>query len=227
MRRSDVNQILLNFFENPSYLEIGVDEGATFHSLKAGRKVAVDPHFKFDTEVSTADPANANCEYHPVNSDIYFANRIDDHTKFDVVFIDGLHTFDQTMKDLLNAMSCVADNGIIVVDDVIPSSYAASLPDLAEVMRLWEIVPHDKGSWMGDVFRLVFFVDQYMPFYEYATVQENHGQMIMWRGRRQPKGEPPMKIEDVSRVRYADALLNGKVFNILPMAQILERLPPR
>jgi len=203
-----------------------VDAGATFHSITAAHKVAVDPHFKFDVELAKSDPANQNCEYNAVKSDAYFASKKDD-VKFDVVFIDGLHTFDQTLKDLLNAMSCVTDNGIIVVDDVIPSSYAASFPELEKAQRFWEIVPQDKGSWMGDVFRLTFFVEQYMPFYEYATVQENHGQMIMWRGQRPSNDAPLTKVESISRISYADALLNGSAFNIMPMAQILERIPLR
>ena len=115
-------------------------------------------------------------------------------------------------------------DGTIIVDDVIPASYAASLPDLELSRRFWAATNNPDGSWMGDVFRLVFFVQAYMPFFEYGTVQENHGQMIMWRGVN-PSAGPLMPVETISRLQFPSVVLNPEVFNLRPFADILADIP--
>lgn len=45
--RPQVLQAFLSFYQKPAYLEIGVQNGATFHALHAGSKTAVDPRFNF------------------------------------------------------------------------------------------------------------------------------------------------------------------------------------
>lgn len=132
MDRPDVIQGLLNLYSNPSYLEVGVNHGITFHAITAARKVAVDPKFNFDVPQARLRPGGATSDYHEVPSDDYFANR-PAGDMFDVIFLDGLHTFDQTLRDLLNAMTCLKPTGAIVIDDVTPSSYAASLPTMEKM----------------------------------------------------------------------------------------------
>ena len=224
MQRSEVNQQLLDRYKDPSYLEIGVDQGATFHAIQAARKVAVDPRFAFDVAAARTDPANAVCEYREMTSDAYFKDVHQPGDLFDVIFIDGLHTFSQTLKDLLNATSCIRADGVIIVDDVIPASYAASLPDLDLSRRFWAATNNPDGSWMGDVFRLVFFVNVYMPFFRYATVAENHGQMVMWRGKNPSPGELA-SVETISRLQYPSVVLNPQVFNLRPFAEIAADIP--
>ena len=224
MQRHEVNQRLLDRYADPAYLEIGVDEGATFHAIRAARKVAVDPRFSFDVAAAQADPANAACSYHEVTSDAYFLNVKKPADLFDVIFIDGLHTFDQTLKDLLNAVACIKPDGVIVVDDVIPNTYAASLPDLDLSRRFWAAVGNHDGSWMGDVFRLVFFVHHYMPFFRYATVLENHGQMVMWRADS-PSPGALARVEDIARLQFPEVVLNPQVFALRSFEEIAAEIP--
>lgn len=225
MQRQDVNQALLNRFSDPSYLEIGVDQGVTFDALTAARKVAVDPKFAFDLAAAQADPDRTTAEYHEMTSDDYFLQIRRPEDMFDLIFIDGLHTFDQTLKDLLNATAAVKPNGIIIVDDVIPNTYAASLPDLELSRRFWAATSNPDGSWMGDVFRLVFFVHHYMPFFRYATVAENHGQMIMWRANS-PSPGPLLDVERIARLEYPQVVLQRDVFNLRPFADIVADIWP-
>ena len=224
MQRFEVNQAILDLFEAPSYLEVGVHNGQTFHAVKAARKVAVDPVFVFDVEAAKAAPENSACEYHQITSDAYFCNHWPDGDKFDLIFLDGLHTFDQTLKDLLNAIECLKPDGVIVIDDIMPSSYGASLPDVERMKALRQIIGGD-GAWMGDVYRLAFFISQYMPFYSFATMGENHGQFVLWRERRPSTGAGPIRLETICRLEYADAMLNAGLFGICALNEILPRLP--
>jgi SAM-dependent methyltransferase len=226
LSRATVAQAFLDLFEAPRYLEIGVEKGWTFHAVKAARKVAVDPQFMFDVDAARADPANAGCDYHPVESDVYFADKMAPGEHFDVIFLDGLHTFDQTLKDLLAAILCLAPDGVIVIDDVMPNSYAASLPERDRTLAYHALAPNE-GTWMGDVYRLVFFIDQYLPAFSFATMGENHGQLVMWREQRRSTGRPAPKVEHIARLEYADAVIGRAVFKAMRLQDILALMPPR
>jgi predicted O-methyltransferase YrrM len=226
LARATVVQALLDLFERPRYLEVGVETGQTFHTVQAARKVAVDPVFKFDMAAAEADPANPTSAYHQVESDVYFADLLAEDERFDVVFLDGLHTFDQTLKDLLAAMTCLADDGVILIDDVMPDTYAASLPDRERTLRYHALMPNT-GTWMGDVYRLVFFIDQYLPQFSFATMGENHGQLMMWRQRRASTGRPADKVETLARLEFADAIIGRDTFRVMRLTDILTLMPPR
>ncbi len=88
-----------------TYLEIGVrDKSDMFENVECEKTVSVDP-----------DPS-ANADF-PLPSDEFFkANE----QQFDIVFIDGNHTGDQVERDILNALACLAPNGIILLHDMNP-----------------------------------------------------------------------------------------------------------
>lgn len=212
-------QPLLDLFEAPRYLEIGVHSGETFGPLRAGRKVAVDPAFRFDT-AATAQ-ADATAEFHELPSDAYFRGLAPGAPPFDVVFIDGLHTFEQALRDLLNALGRVRHDSVVIVDDVLPSGYFASLPDLSLFERLHAAVPDTPAAWMGDVYRLVYFIAAFLPDWSYATVAENHGQLVMWREPRAPRLR---SVESVARAPYEETVLRREGFALTPFADILARV---
>lgn len=213
MERHQVIQNLLNLFDSPSYLEIGVDKGHTFHSLEAGSKVAVDPCFSFDLAAERSNPKNENCVYHQMTSDGFFYE-LDTARKFDVIFIDGLHTFEQTLRDLINSINALSQKGVIIIDDVIPASYAASLPDLNRSRQFWDVTSNPDGSWMGDVYKVILFINQIVRFLDYSTVQENHGQTVVWKSRRDVTDHAFEKVDSICRADYADLMLNLNVMKI-------------
>ena len=226
MERATVIQSILDLYKDPTYLEIGVDQGVTFGAVDARLKVAVDVRFAFDLGEARASADASRCEYHEVPSDAFFADRVAAAPKFDVVFIDGLHTFEQTLRDLLNASYVLADGGTIIVDDVMPSGYAASLPDLELSRQFWAATNNPDGSWMGDVFRLIFFIQEYMGSFSYATVEENNGQTVLWKQPRHVSSDPT-RIETISRLAYVDAVMGKAAFNFSPLATILPNLGKR
>jgi hypothetical protein len=86
------------------YLEVGVMKGITFNGVAFPKKVAVDPNFRFDVDPYRKD----GVEFHKVISDKYFVqNGIDE--KFDIMFLDGLHTFQQIFRDFCNSLLCATD----------------------------------------------------------------------------------------------------------------------
>ena len=108
------------------YLEIGVSDGEVFNTipLKIGNKIGVDPN-KGGT--------------HRMTSDEFF-----DKNKlfFDIIFIDGLHTYSQTKKDFLNSLKFIKEDGIIIFHDMLPRN------------SFEEAVPRKSLIWNGDVWKL-------------------------------------------------------------------------
>ena len=64
-------------------------------------------------------------------------------SNFDIVFIDGLHTYEQVKKDILNSVNCLLNEGIILVHDCMPDSLGK------------QAVPRYKMQWNGDVWKAI------------------------------------------------------------------------
>ena len=199
MQREHVIQTFVDLIGATSYLEIGVESGATFHTIETQSKVAVDPHFLFDVDAMRRSYPNTT--YFQMTSDAYFATENQGAT-FDVIFVDGLHTFDQTLRDLLNAIECLTPDGVIVVDDILPSSYSASIPSINEFVAYRAATNEPDPYWMGDVFRLVYFVESHLQSFSYACVQEGHGQMVLWRRQRNDTEMGKRSMEEIVGTEY-------------------------
>jgi predicted O-methyltransferase YrrM len=225
MKRSEVLQPILELYTSPRYLEIGVNTGETFFALSAARKVAVDPNFRFD--IKAAQEREEHASFFEIESDRYFENLIEQEEKFDVIYLDGLHVFEQTLRDFTNALYYLTADGVIVVDDVVPSSYAASLPNEEAAVRLKHEINEADQSWMGDVYRLVFFIEAFYPQYDYATVIENHGQLVVWRSRRNAPTVTHGSVRQIAEAPYESVFLNSDAFRRRPYAEIIELLRNR
>ena len=108
-----------------NYLEIGCDDDQLFSKVKIKNKIGVDP-------VSGGNVRK--------NSDDFFFENKD---KFDLVFIDGLHIYEQVKKDIINSLKCLNENGIILVHDCMPNSLSK------------QAVPRYKMKWNGDVWKAI------------------------------------------------------------------------
>ncbi|QNP42799.1 class I SAM-dependent methyltransferase [Sphingomonas daechungensis] len=197
-----------------------MNKGMTFNALKAGTKVAVDPKFLFDFEAVRQEVPGTS--FHETTSDDYFGNIASRDTAFDVIYLDGLHTAEQTIRDLVNATSFLKDCGVIIIDDVFPCSYVASLPNRRETRLIRQASGDTTGAWMGDVYRLVFFVETFCQQFSYCTVNNNHGQLVMWREPR--RSVPDRTLTQVGEKAYKDIFLEKDSFQCAPLSQILKRI---
>lgn len=104
--RFDIINYLIDIHGYSSYLEIGTDnKNACFNKIKCKEKVCVDP------------AKNDQNYTFNINSDDFF---LINKAFFDIIFIDGLHTSEQSFKDIINALSFLNDGGSIVVHDTNP-----------------------------------------------------------------------------------------------------------
>lgn len=220
MERPIILQKIFSLFPAVKYLEIGVSTGATFHEVKAEKKYAVDPNFLFEIPVTSASDAT---QYFPMTSDLFF-ERYREEEKFQVIYIDGLHTFEQTLRDLLNATQVLAPGGVIVIDDTVPTSYEASLPNSDVCFEIRRLVNNGDSAWMGDVYKLAFFIQSFIQQFEYRTISDNHGQIVMWH---QPRLESELihrNILEISQYEYSDTITRRKNFRFASVEDIISLL---
>lgn len=220
VRRFQVMQRLVNLYDAPRYLEIGVCHGKTFDQVPAARKVAVDPAFRFDHVAM--DAAHPEATYVPVPSDDYFASHADLADEFDVIYLDGLHVYDQTLRDLLNALQHLQPRGVIVIDDTRPPTAVAAMRDHLESYRERVRIGETSSEWMGDVYKVVFFIQAFCPFLRYATIANNHGQTVVWRGGRDE--EPVLDLAGIVEMTYDDLTTHLDVMRIKPFGEIRREL---
>src|SRR5277367_6369165 len=129
MQRNTIIQRVINKMEAKVYLEIGVQRGKNFYAIRAPKKIAVDPHFMIGIMRRLRNPLSFfNSSFFEMKSDQFFdeqAAGILSRNKIDVAFIDGLHTYAQSLKDFLNCALHLSSNGVILFHDCNPLSEAA------------------------------------------------------------------------------------------------------
>jgi hypothetical protein len=157
-----------------------VRHGFTLEAVSAQAKVDVDPDHRVDT---VHLPSHIQLFTEP--SDAFFdafEERFPDQ-RFDLVFVDGLHEFRQAYRDILHSLRVIDAQGIIVVDDSVPSSGIASLPQRAEAKRLHQQQGSGAWEWMGDVYKAVTAVARFHPEVGVATITDevDRPQTLMWR----------------------------------------------
>lgn len=188
------------------YLEIGVAKGTTFFNVTANEKHGVDPRFRFNPE----SRKKINNEfYHAQTSDDFFIDNFkkDKTDLFDLIFLDGLHTFSQTLKDFLSSRYISHSRTVWLIDDTVPADAISAEPNLLRVQsaRLAMDNVMDQ-TWMGDVFKVIVFINDFLPEYSCYTLKD-HGQTIILPSPQKEKKIFFGDIEKISRLNYIDFLL--------------------
>lgn len=133
MTRTDIINFLIQKFNFKNYLEIGVQyPQSNFDKIEIESKTGVEPYpitELHDTIIKAT-------------SDEFFAE-LKDNEKWDIIFIDGLHTREQCLADILNSLKHLSPNGTILVHDCLPTAE-------------YQTTHEDNGrEWTGDVWKSI------------------------------------------------------------------------
>jgi hypothetical protein len=190
-----------------SYLEIGVETGMTFERIRIAERTGVDPAFLFDIGQHTDE----NTILVQSTSDEFFSE-LPGAIDYDLIFIDGLHTFEQTYRDLCNAIVHSHPRTAIVVDDTLPSDVYSTLRDPAQCQAFRDAAGADGSAWHGDTFKVIFALHDFHLGLDYRTiVGSGNPQTLIWRsnaGRRTPLLD---SLEAISRMTYFDLVNHSHV----------------
>lgn len=102
--RYELIQDLINKNNYESYLEIGIRHKTSFNEISINNKTSVDPDINYKAT-------------HSITSDEFFK---ENKKTFDIVFIDGLHVYEQVYRDIINSLKFLNENGTIVCHDMNP-----------------------------------------------------------------------------------------------------------
>lgn len=167
-----INSLIVN--PNCKYLEIGVEFGFTLEGVNSNFKYAVDPNPRYVQKKNSS-----NTKTFIMTSDKFFDSLSSDEV-FDVIFLDGLHTADQLLKDFLNSIKHIKKDSWILIDDVLPRDSISSLPDLKESLHLRATLGDFRNIWHGDCFKLLPILRKYFPqFYQFLIIYPDNPQLLL------------------------------------------------
>ncbi len=152
--RIEIIQNIINKKNYKNYLEIGCDKDENFLNIKAEKKVGVDP-VRGGTLRMTSD------EFFKQNN-----------KKFDLIFLDGLHTYEQTIKDIDNSLEVLNERGAIIIHDCLPK-------------KIWnQVVPRLHGHWNGDVWKAIVHSRTYSNADTYTCIADHGLGIVLKRKNR-------------------------------------------
>ncbi|WP_179474946.1 class I SAM-dependent methyltransferase [Mycolicibacterium vinylchloridicum] len=191
---------------NPVYLEIGVSRGQAFQRISADVKIAVDPAFRLTER--TRDLANAKgrvVEYFETTSDAFFENEkalLEQHP-VDVALIDGLHTYEQVVRDVENTVRHLKDDGVIFLHDCNPPfELAGRRAESWDEFMAQQSGPLKIGIWNGDVWKAIVELRSTRPDLLVGVLKCDQGVGFVRKGS--PETTLPYSPEQVEALTYAD-----------------------
>ena len=122
-KRNEIVQKIIDLKNYKSYLEIGTFKNDLFNYINCDEKYGVDP------------TSGGNIRK---TSDQFFRDNI---KKFDLIFIDGLHHYNQVKRDILNSLKFLNKGGVILMHDCMPRDY------------YYQAVPRSQINWNGDTWK--------------------------------------------------------------------------
>ncbi len=193
-RRSQVIQRFAGLRHSRTYLEVGYGDGNNFQQITIPLKHSVDPYIHGLPDVT------------PATSDDFFEAAIASGDRYDMIFIDGNHTYEQVLRDYQNALRCLNRDGLILFHDVNPLH-----PDH---VRPFERFCLEGGVWTGDAYRAWAEIRRDCQSWT-GTVLDDLGMGIVDTSRPgSPSGiEPPTSFAEfeASRRRYLNPILYEEI----------------
>jgi hypothetical protein len=197
--RVAIVQAELDRFRSPRYLELGVNVGVVFLHVRAAAKVAVDPVERIPRWKWLGHPNTAlRGRFARRTSDEFFAD-LDRAARFDVVFVDGLHTHEQSRRDVDHALAHLGDGGVVLVHDCNPSSAAAAGPDPVATSE----------GWCGEVWKTIVELRSSRSDLSVEVLDTDFGIGVIRRGRSEPieLSAPPAELTYAELDRGRERLL--------------------
>lgn len=212
MNRIKAVQRALDGRVDPVYLEIGVSRGQAFRQISADVKIAVDPAFRLTPATRAAADAKARrTHYFETTSDAFFENEtalLDSHP-IDVALIDGLHTYEQVVRDVEYTVRHLREDGVIFLHDCNPAfELAGRRAESWDDFIAGQKGPLVIGLWNGDVWKAIVHLRSTRPDLVVGVLRCDQGVGFVRRGI--PENTLPYTPEQVDALTYADLKADRK-----------------
>ncbi len=130
-----------------SYLEIGVAQGRSL-ALAGNETIAigVDPDTAEPGKIMYLSPENRPVLFRTTSDDFFDRADLPDligADRLDMAFLDGLHRFEQTLRDFINVERFAGPDTLIFIHDGLPLNKLVADPD------------RKTAFWVGDVWKII------------------------------------------------------------------------
>jgi len=211
--------VIIEKLQAKTYLEIGVFKGDFFFFQRVKRKIAVDPNFK-SSRLKILTYIRKNRFFEMTSDDLFSRNpKILNKYGIDVALIDGLHTYEQSLKDVLNCLKYLNDNGYIILHDCYPPIKLQATP--AKSMEHFKSLNLPKSTWCGDVWKTIPHLRSMRNDLKILVFNYDVGIGII------TKGEPSSMLnyteEEIKMLTYDDLKKNPEyIVNLKPFSYFFE-----
>lgn len=209
-----------------TYLEIGVCLGNTFFHVNIPHKTGVDPHFLF--KISNIAP---NLFLFQNNSNDFFNQMTEirdqyykQHIVYDLIYLDGMHTFEQTILDFINTLPYSHSKTIWIFDDTVPADPWSALPDQAKTQKYRSLAGSRSPVWHGDVYKCIFVLHDYFAEFSWCTPYDlGNGQTVVWKTATPTEREKVTAgLDTIKTMNYFDLLDRCQILNPVRDAEVLD-----
>ena len=179
-----------NALRPETYLEIGVAKGQSIACARPPtRAIGIDPEPRINVALKTE--THIFCE----TSDAFFARHglapLLNGKPLTLAFIDGLHVFQQSLKDFMNVEAVCGPRSVILFHDTVPLNEVTQRPD------------RQRTFYTGDVWKTVLCLKHYRPDLNILTVA------TPWTGltvvtRLNPESRVLVENQDAAIAQFSD-----------------------
>jgi hypothetical protein len=189
------------------YLEIGVHHGDSLRLAHAGTlAIGVDPEMDLRFDVV------ARAHLFHETSDEFFAQHADDvfaGAPIDLAFVDGLHHWEQTLRDFAHVERHSHPGGCALIHDCLPIDAETSTRE------------HTTLVWSGDVWKVAVWLRRHRPDLTVTTVDVAPTGLAVVTGLdpgRTPPGSALEELDaDLGRLGYDDVAESlPEILNVVP-----------
>ncbi len=209
MNRFDIIQSIINKTGAATYLEIGVNRGQVISKLACRNKIGVDPRFRFSPRLKLKRWTGAvRFKAFQTTSDDFFAKHAPAElgAGVDVVFVDGLHTYTQALRDVESSLRYLSKAGVIVMHDCNPLNAAGAYPVKHAIDEVLSAaakgeVPGWNNHWNGDIWKAVAYLRSTRSDLNVFTLDLDWGLGIVAHGK--PEGMLSFSLGEIQSADYA------------------------
>lgn len=132
------------------YLEIGIEYGYSLAcTLPTTQVIGIDPNYLIPDVLE-------NWKLYRLTSNEFFES--DWHERLDFAFIDGMHTFDQALRDFINVEKYCSYDSVVAFHDTYPTNLLAASRERKSIF------------WTGDTWKIVLILLRYRKDLQVFTI---------------------------------------------------------